>query len=213
LNNVAFADDLRDLKVNGKTVYPSGRAVVYADLLALIIPDTRKIALAALLTLIFLVLLDVRSIRATILLVTPVILSLLWTLAALSWLDIRLNHFNLVALPAALAMSLSSALLIYHRYLEEGRGSMVFVMQRCGQSLLPCTIVGMATFAALPFSDHEGLRSMGITALLGLFFAQTATFLFMPAFIGYLETRPKLALSGDLPSEVIMSPTPATPKP
>lgn len=189
LNHVAFAADLRHLHLDGKTLQPSGRAVLYSDLLAQIIPDTRKVAVAACLTLLLLVFIDVRSVRATILLLTPVFLGLLWTLGALSLLRMPLSHFNLVAFPACVAMSLSSALLIYHRYLEEGRGALHYVLRRCGQTLLLCTVVGMATFAALPFSDHEGLRSLGVTALLGLFLSQAAVFLFMPAFIGYLETR------------------------
>jgi uncharacterized protein len=203
LNHVAFAEDLRDIRIDGKKTQPSGRAVLYSDLLALIIPDTRKVAAAACLTLLLLVFIDVRSVRASFLLLMPVFLSLLWTLGALSFLDMPLNHFNLVALPACVAMSLSSALLVYHRYLEEGRGSLHYVLRRCGQTLALCTLVGMATFAALPFSDHEGLRSLGVTAMVGLLLSQAAVFLFMPAFIGYLEIREAKRPRPESPSEIL----------
>lgn len=208
MNQAAFAEDLRGFAVGGHEIHASGRAVVYADMVGLLIPDTRKIAMAAFLTLLLFLFIDVRSVRITLLLITPVLLGLLWTLAALSLLDLRLNHFNLLAFPAAIAMSLSSSLYVYHRYLEEGRGSLFFVMQRCGPPLLLTTIVGMATFAALPFSHHEGLRSLGLTALLGLFLAQGATFLFVPAFIGYLETRPKLNKNADSPTDLFVTSPP-----
>jgi len=208
LNNVAFAEDLKGIRIDGRLVNPSGRAVLYADLLSLIIPDTKTIGLAALLILILLVFLDVRSLRATILLVTPFLLGLLWTLASLTLLRIPLNHFNLAAFPACLTMALCSSLLIYHRYLEEGRGSILFVMNRCAPTLILCSLVGVATFAALPFSDHQGLRSLGISAIIGLFMAQMATFLFVPAFIAYLEARTLAKTQGDMPSEIWTTGTP-----
>jgi predicted RND superfamily exporter protein len=163
--------------------------VVHADLLGLLIPDSRKALGLALLTMFLLVLLDVKSLRGTIVLILPLLFSLAWTLGALKLLGIKLNWYNLIAFPALLAYGIINGVHFYHRYLEEGRGSLVFVLRRTGEVTSVATLVGMAGFAGLAFSDHRGLSSLGITALIGLFMSLVAPLLIMPAFIGWLEER------------------------
>jgi predicted RND superfamily exporter protein len=78
---------------------------------------------------------------------------------------------------------------LYHRYIEEGRGSLRFVLRRTGETTTVATLVGMSGFIGLAFSDHRGLATLGITGLLGLGMSVLAPMLVMPAIIGYLETR------------------------
>ena len=189
-NTIAFAEDVRDIPVEGGSVYhASGAPVVQADLLNLIIPDTRKALALALFTISFLVLLDVKSVRGTVALITPLLFSLLWTLGLLKLLNIKLNWFNLVAFPAMLAFGINNGLHFYHRYLEEGRGSLFFVLRRTGETTSLATLVGMATFMGLAFSEHRGLASLGHTALIGLSMSLIAPLLIMPLIIGYLEEK------------------------
>lgn len=75
---------MRDIRTGGGKVFQaSGAPVVQADLLGLIIPDSRKALGMALATISLLVLLDVKSLRGTAVLILPLLFSLLWTLGAL----------------------------------------------------------------------------------------------------------------------------------
>ncbi len=190
LNDIAFAEDVRDIRTEDGTLYhASGWPVVQADLLNIIIPDTRRAACIALATIILLVLLDVKSLRGTVVLIVPLLFGLIWTLGTLKLFHIKLSYYNLVAFPAMLAFGINNALHIYHRYLEEGRGSMRYVLRRTGEVTALSTLVGMAGFLALAFSEHRGLASLGQTALIGLGMGLAAPLLIMPLIIGFLEER------------------------
>lgn len=192
-NNIAFAEDVRDIRTgDGRIFQASGAPVVQADLLGLIIPDSRKALGLALATMFFLVLLDVKSLRGTAVLILPLLFSLLWTLGALKVFGIKLNWFNLVAFPALLAYGMINGVHFYHRYLEEGRGSLLFVLRRTAETTAVATMVGMAGFVGLAFSDHRGLASLGQTALIGLFMSLVAPLLIMPLIIGYLEEKRRI---------------------
>jgi uncharacterized protein len=189
-NNIAFAEDVRDIRTeSGKVYHASGTPVVQADLLSLIIPDTRRAFLLAFFTIAFLVLLDVRSVRGTAVLILPLLFSLIWTLGLMKVFGIKLSWFNLVAFPAMLAFGINNGVHLYHRYIEEGRGSMRFVLRRTGEASVVATLVGMAGFMGLAFSDHRGLASLGQTALIGLSMSILAPLIIMPLIIGYLEER------------------------
>jgi uncharacterized protein len=189
-NNMAFAEDVRNIRtVNGHEYHASGLPVVNADLLGMIIPDTRRALILALLTISFLVLLDVKSIRGTAVLVLPLIFSLIWTLGLLKIFGIKLSWYNLLAFPAMLAFGINNGVHFYHRYLEEGRGSIRFVLRRTGETMTIATMVGLAGFLGLAFSEHQGLASLGQTALIGLTMSVIAPLVWMPLIIGYLEER------------------------
>ncbi len=192
-NNIAFAEDVRNIKTaSGQEFRASGLPVVQADLLGLIIPDSQRALILAILTISFLVFIHVKSFRGTAVLVLPLLFSLLWTLGLLKIFGIKLSWYNLVAFPAMLAFGINNGVHLYHRYQEEGRGSLRFVLRRTGETTAVATFVGMAGFLALAFSQHRGLASLGQTALIGLGMSLLAPLLFMPMIIGYLEERTKI---------------------
>jgi uncharacterized protein len=78
---------------------------------------------------------------------------------------------------------------LYHRYIEEGRGSLRFVLLRTGETTAVATLAGMAGFIGLAFSDHRGLATLGMTGMLGLGMSILAPLRVMPALIGFLEER------------------------
>ena len=204
-NTIAFAEDVRDIPLpDGRVFHASGTPVVQADLLSLIIPDSRKALALALFTICLLVLIDTKSLRGTAALIVPLLFSLAWTLGALEVLGIKLNWFNLIAFPALLAYGIINGVHFYHRYLEEGRGSLAFVLRRTGEVTAVATFVGMAGFVGVAFSDHRGLATLGITALIGLAMSLAAPLLIMPILIGYLEEKRRVI------DEPVSAPGPAT---
>ncbi|HKP96077.1 MAG TPA: MMPL family transporter [Fibrobacteria bacterium] len=201
-NNIAFAEDVRDIRTeDGRAWHASGAPVVQADLLELIIPDTRRAFVLAFFTIAFLVLLDVKSVRGTAVLILPLLFSLIWTLGLMKVGGIKLSWYNLVAFPAMLAFGINNGVHLYHRYIEEGRGSLRFVLRRAGETTAVSTLVGMAGFVGLAFSDHRGLASLGQTALIGLGMSLLAPLLIMPLIIGYLEERANLQPEPELKPE------------
>jgi len=103
--------------------------------------------------------------------------------------ELTINHFNLVVLPAMIGIGIDNSVHLYHRYLEEGLGSIYFVMKKTGLVILVTTLTSMAGFFGLAFSSHQGLYSMGITAIIGISTTYVASMLFVPMLLGILDIK------------------------
>lgn len=189
-NMLAFAKEVRVVQTpDGRTWHAGGWPVMYGDLVARMLPDT-QVALALGLTVIFVVIwLTIGSFKGTVILIIPVLATLLWTLGCIKWLGIRINPYNLIAFPVALAFATLHSLVVHHRYEEEGRGSLPLVLRRTGRTALVATTVASAAFVPMAFSDHYGLASLGVTALVGLACSLTTTLLFLGGLFGLWEAR------------------------
>jgi predicted RND superfamily exporter protein len=195
LNCMAFAEDTRKIQIDSNTTYhTSGIAVIYADLLNLMIPDTLKAISLALLTVIVLVRLHTRSWRGTLVILIPIVLGILWTAGAMKIFGIKISYFNLVVLPAMIGIGIDNSVHLYHRYQEEGLGSLHFVMKRTGCLISVASLTSIAGFFGLTFSSHTGLLSMGLAAVMGIGLTLLATFTFVPIVLGYFDaTKSKVS--------------------
>ncbi len=174
---------------NGEVRVAGGWAVVYGELVRGMLPDTQR-AMVFGLGVIFIVLwLTVASFRGALLLLLPVIATLLWTLGCIKWLGIRVNPYNLIAFPVALSYATLHALVLHHRYEEEGRGSIPLVLRRTGITALAATGIAAIGFVPMAFSDHYGLASLGITTLIGLAASLLSTILLLGGILGLWEAR------------------------
>jgi predicted RND superfamily exporter protein len=110
-------------------------------------------------------------------------------LGCIKWLGIKINPYNLVAFPVALAYATLHSLILHHRYEEEGRGSLPLVIRRTGRTALVATVVAAAAFVPMAYSDHYRLSTLGITALIGLACSLLSTLLLLGGCFGIWEVR------------------------
>ncbi len=190
VNSLRFAHAVRAVTVPGGRVYSAGGwPVVYGDLTTRMVPDLRKALAFGLLAIFLVLLLTVRSLLGALALFLPVLSTLAWMLGAMQWMHMRLNPFNVLAFPAALAYATIHSLHLYHRYEEEGLGSLAHVLRRTGRTAMVTTWVGAAAFVPMAFAEHRGLASLGVTAVLGLAFSLLSTLLLVPGVLGIWEGR------------------------
>jgi predicted RND superfamily exporter protein len=193
VNTLRFAQSVKSVTIPGeKTHYAGGWPAVYGDLATHMLPDARKAVLLGLSVILLLLWLTVGSLRGALILWLPVITTLAWMLGALQWLGIRVNPYNLVAFPVALAYATLHGLVLYHRYEEEGRGSLPFVLRRTGRTAFVSTLVAAAGFVPLAFSGHRGLSTLGVAVLIGLASALVSSVLLLAGLLGLWERRKAL---------------------
>lgn len=176
---------------DGSTWRAGGWPVVYSELAERLLPDTRRAMIYGLAAILLVLRLAVGSFRGALALFLPVLATLLWTLGALKWMGIRVNPYNLIAFPVALAYATLHALVFHHRYEEEGRGSLPLVIRRAGRTALVATVIAAAAFVPMTFSGHRGLYTLGVTALIGLAFSLVAVVLLLGGVLGVWERRKK----------------------
>lgn len=187
---LAFARAVRMVELeDGSKWYAGGWPVVYGDLARRLLPDTQRAAAGGLAVIFVLLWLTTGSLRGALTLLLPVLATLFWTLGCIKWLGIRINPYNLIAFPVALAYATLHGLLLHHRYEEEGRGSLPRVLRRTGRSAVVATALAAAAFVPMAFSDHAGLASLGVTALIGLACSLASTLLLIGGAFGLWERR------------------------
>lgn len=186
--SMAFSEEIGTVTLRDGTVYHAGStSLVAADMLDLMLSEAPWMVIASLLIVVLLMGVNFRKVRLVVLATLPLIVGLLWMLLVLEILNLRLNFYNLVILPALLGIGNDAGVHMVHRYLEEGKGSIMHVIRTTGEHIFVCSITTMIGFGGLLLSFHPGLRSMGEVAVIGIAATLAAALLFLPALLQTTE--------------------------
>jgi predicted RND superfamily exporter protein len=119
----------------------------------------------------------------------PLYLGMTCIFGAMHLFDVRLNFINVVVLPNLLAIAVDNSVHLFHRYQEEGPGSLGHIMKTTGFAALIATFSNAAGYGAMLIARHEGLRSVGVLAVVGVVCTFVGTTIFFPALLAVLERR------------------------
>jgi len=122
-----------------------------------------------------------RSVAHALYVLLTVVIALLWLAGVFALLDWKLNLFNLIALPLLIGMGQDDSLHIIHRYREDGPGSLPRVIRETGGAVFLTTLTTVIGFSSMLFVEHQGLRSLGWTNVIGMTLCLISSVLFVPA--------------------------------
>ncbi|NIR50901.1 MMPL family transporter, partial [candidate division KSB1 bacterium] len=78
---------------------------------------------------------------------------------------------------------------IYHRYKEEGPGSLYHVLRNTGLAITMTTLTTIVGYSGLIVASHPGLNSIGELAVIGLIATYFTAIIVLPALLQYFEDR------------------------
>ncbi|WP_224248278.1 efflux RND transporter permease subunit [Hyalangium gracile] len=130
---------------------------------------------------------SLRSLKRALLVAGPLFLGMVCLAGGMYLFDVQLNFINAVVLPNLLAIAVDNSVHLYHRYEEEGPGSLGHVVRHTGLAAVVATLSNAAGYGALLVASHQGLRSIGQIALLGVVCTFLGTTVFFPALLALLE--------------------------
>ena len=189
-NAIAFADDSHEITTaSGKRFYSSSSSVIFADMLQLMLRDSPRAILLTLVVVFLIVLADFRGFRSAFLVMLPLICGLVWMCGMMYLTGMKLNFYNMVALPTIIGMGIDNGVHLYHRYQEEGSGSLPLVLKSTGGAMLTSMLTTMVGFFGLMTATHPGLNSIGKLALIGLLASFVAAVVVLPALLEFLAPR------------------------
>lgn len=199
-NAMAFADDAQEIVTeDGKTYYSSSASVVFSDMLRLMLRDS-PFAVGVTVTVVFLiVMIDFRSLRAALLVMFPLICGAIWMCGVMFVAGMKLNFYNMVALPTIIGMGIDNGVHLYHRYREEGEGSLMLVLRSTGGAMFVSMLTTMVGFFGLKMATHPGLNSIGLLAMIGLIASFITAVVVLPAILQTLEGRARAEADEVLP--------------
>ncbi len=183
-----FAGQIEDVKTKDGAVYHgAGLPILFAQLAKIVLFDARlTVALTAVWILVVL-LLDFKKLRYAMAALLPLALGMCVMMGIMSLLDQRLNFMNIVVLPVVLGYGVSHGVYLMHRFLEGT--SPVVALRSVGAAVFFSTLTTVAGFAALIAADHNGLRSMGLLASLGLMTTLLVSFTLLAAVLQVMHDR------------------------
>jgi predicted RND superfamily exporter protein len=130
-----------------------------------------------------------RRLRYAALVAGPLYLGMTCIFGGMHLFDVRLNFLNVVVLPNLLAIAVDNSVHLFHRYREEGPGTLGHIMRTTGFAAVIATFSNAAGYGAMLVARHEGLRSVGVLAVLGVLCTFIGTTIFFPSLLAVLERR------------------------
>jgi predicted RND superfamily exporter protein len=187
---IRLADAFRRIRLpDGRVVLGSGRAVIFADLLrASLVDMPRSVLLSLALTAVTVSLLFRRA-RAVGMVLGSLGLALVWMLAAMDLVGVRLNFINFIALPITFGIGVDYAVNVYGRFEQERSFDILPALRGVGGAVILCSLTTSLGYLALLRSHNQAVRSLGAVAVLGEVSCLTAALLAVPAALVWSTTR------------------------
>lgn len=188
--SIAFSEDVGTVATpDGREYHAGSTSLVAADMLKLMRREAPLMVIATFLIVLILMYANFMTLRWTALALLPLVVGILWMLLIVEFVDVKLNFYNLIVLPAVLGIGNDAGVHLVHRYREEGPGSILRVLRSTGEHVAMGSLTTMVGFAGLLLSFHPGLESIGMLAVIGIGATLAAALFFLPALIQFLEDR------------------------
>lgn len=120
----------------------------------------------ALVVIVLILIVDLRSARAVLASLVPLALGVVWMVGGMNLLGIPYNFANLMAIPLLLGIGIDSGVHIVHRW-RQGTAP-ADVAGTAGKAVTLSSLTTMASFGSMVLADHRGMQSLGETLLLGM---------------------------------------------
>ena len=150
-----------------------------------IVDEVITISIASLLVIIVTLLVTQRNLKFAIMAIIPLFFGVLFTLATLSLLNIKVSLYNLIGLPIILGVGIDNGIHVVHAYRERFEKGYQKAFFKVGPALFLTALTSMIGFGFLSFYTHPGISSLGVVAFIGIGWCFVTTILFLPIVINH----------------------------
>jgi predicted RND superfamily exporter protein len=148
--------------------------------------------LYALVAITLFLLLELRSILATVLTLIPFALAFLTTAASSVLLHMPLNFANIIVLPLLLGLGIDNGIHFIYRYRRDPSGNLNVLQTSTFRAVFYNTATSIVGFCTLVWMPHKGMASMGIVLTLCMIYVIIFTVTVSPALIEVFKDRIKI---------------------
>lgn len=177
-----FVDEVRGIvpDIFGEVIsfYENGRSLINSFL---------QSALYALLAIVLLLLLWSRSIRTTLLVISPLTASVGLLLGLMKWgpYDVPWNYANFFALPILIGIGVDSGIHLVRAW----NSGIPLAFSSASKAVLLSSLTTTIGFGVLATSDHVGVSSLGYILFWGILFSLICSLLLLPTLLGVFARR------------------------
>jgi hypothetical protein len=156
-----------------------------------------KAAVYATLFIFGLLLLTMRNLIHAFLVFMPLIVGTAWTVGLMHVFKVDFNLANTLFLPLIVGAGIEYGIIIMHRWQQQGGGGDVALPFSTAKGIILAGLTTTVGFGSLTISDHQGIHSLGILAMIGSLSVLAAAVLFLPAVLQLIgRAMPRKEASG-----------------
>jgi len=189
-----FVDSVRE-QSNGTAGGATGRPVVEWGVGNIVLESFQIALVFALGGISLTLLLVMRSLRDTLLVLMPLVLTALFTLATSVLLGVAINMASVLVLPLIFGLGVDNGIHMVERYRSAERDAQDFMRSSTPRAVLLSTLTTIGTFAALMLSPHAGTASIGFLLTVAVGYLLVFTVFLLPLFLSLTSNQPKGATS------------------
>jgi len=187
-NSKQIYDHFFDLDIgNGQKAHAGASYFVLPEIIDTIIAEGPYLLALVALCMILAAAVLLRRVTAVIAVATTVALPILWLLVIMQISGWSFNFYNVIAFTLLIGIGQDDALHIYHRYMEDGPGSLRRVLLETGGAIFMTTWTTILGFAALLFSGHKGLITLAELTMTGLALCFVSSVVVLPSILWTAE--------------------------
>ena len=123
------------------------------------------------------------TVRATLIVLLPVVVGAIWTVGIMDLLGVSFNLANLVILPLIIGIGVVNGVHMVHRYREEADKNINILSRSTGQGVVLSSLTTMIGFGSLMVADHQGIYSLGLVLTLGVGCCLVASITLLPSIL------------------------------
>jgi hopanoid biosynthesis associated RND transporter like protein HpnN len=155
--------------------------VMYWESMKAVVNAFQQAIIIALTTIALLLFAIRRNVVDTLLVMTPLILAGLFTMASTVITHTPINFANIIALPLLLGLGVDNGIHMVEKLRHSLAEEQNIYQSSTARAMFYGALTTSSSFAGLAFSPHEGIASMGLIITIGIFWIMTCTFIVLPA--------------------------------
>jgi hopanoid biosynthesis associated RND transporter like protein HpnN len=155
--------------------------VMYWESMKEVIAAFQEAIVIALVTIALLLFAIRRNIVDTALVMTPLILAGLFTMASATLTGTPINFANIIALPLLLGLGVDNGIHMVEKLHHSLSEKQNIYRSSTARAMFYGALTTASSFAGLAFSPHQGIASMGLIITMGIFWIMVCTFVILPA--------------------------------
>ncbi|PPD33032.1 MAG: hopanoid biosynthesis-associated RND transporter HpnN [Methylomonas sp.] len=164
--------------------------IMYWESMKAVIGAFQEAITIALVSIALLLLFIRRSIVDTLLVMTPLVLAGLFTMATTVFTSTPINFANIIALPLLMGLGVDNGIHMVEKLHHSLAEDQNIYQSSTARGMFYGALTTISSFIGLAFSPHQGIASMGLVITIGIFWIMTCTFVLLPA-ISKLVLKPR----------------------
>ena len=170
----------------------AGSNVVNARVREIVRRDAIVAGVVGFLLVALLLFLDFRSLRDTLLSLTPLLVGILWMLGLMAVLGLKANFMNIFVSTMIIGIGVDYGLHMIHRFREIEAGEtrdLETSLRETGKAIVAAALSTVVGFGSMSFSHYPGLRTTGYVAIMGALATAFVSISLVPALLRLTAKR------------------------